>query len=284
MFKIDTDTTVNVMPAPGAPGTPGWFTGGNPGPGAPVPATQLSADWCNGMQGELLSVLTAAGIAPDKTLVNQVLTSILLLIQASAGTYYTDIGAANAYVITPSPAIAAYAAGQRFLMVPAHANTGASTINVNALGVKSIVKPDGSALVPGDIPLSGLVEVVYQAALGKFVLNTTVNSNFTASANGHCYLAGTKFKANWATYSITPGSTTDSPPSTKWGSQTVSWESAFPNQCLFAIPGPTVTANGQFCPVGTAGASTTNVIVYATSWDDPSVGLPLTGIVFGFGF
>jgi hypothetical protein len=75
MHQIDTDTAVAVRPAPAAAGDPGWFTGGNPGPGTPVPATNFSADWCNSVQGELLSILTAAGIAPDKTQINQVLTA-----------------------------------------------------------------------------------------------------------------------------------------------------------------------------------------------------------------
>lgn len=176
MFQIDTDTTVNVMPAPSAVGTPGWFTGGNPGPGTPVPATNFSPDWCNIVQGELLNVLAAAGIAGDKTKLDQVATSIKALIQGSAGTYYADTGAANALVITPAPAITAYAGGQRFLVVPANVNTGASTINVNALGVKTIVHPDGSALNSGDIPAAGLIEVIYQATLGKFVLMAAVSA------------------------------------------------------------------------------------------------------------
>jgi hypothetical protein len=79
MHRIDTITAVAVMPVPAAPGAAGYFTGGTPGPGAPVPATNFDADWCNAQQEELMSILTAAGVAPDKTKVNQVLSAIQIL-------------------------------------------------------------------------------------------------------------------------------------------------------------------------------------------------------------
>jgi hypothetical protein len=42
---------------------------------------------------------------------------------AGSLTYYADTGAADAYVITPAPAITAYAAGQRFSFKATNANT-----------------------------------------------------------------------------------------------------------------------------------------------------------------
>lgn len=115
--------------------------------------------------------------------------------------YYTDTGAANAYVITPAPAIAAYAGGQTFSFVPSHANTTASTINVSGLGVKSIVHPDGSALESGDIPLSGLVQIIYQATLGKFIL-MTVSQPAPYGGTSIFRVPGTKFVLMWGNYSI----------------------------------------------------------------------------------
>ena len=50
----------------------------------------------------------------------------------------SDSGSADAYVIAPSPAITAYTEGQRFGFTATNASTGASTINVSGLGVKSI--------------------------------------------------------------------------------------------------------------------------------------------------
>ena len=78
-------------------------------------------------------------------------------------TYYVDSGAADAYVITPSPAISAYAEGQRFVFRATNANTGAATLNVNALGAFAIETVDDAALVAGMIVAGGYYEVVYDA-------------------------------------------------------------------------------------------------------------------------
>ncbi len=78
-------------------------------------------------------------------------------------TYYVDSGAADAYVITPSPAITAYAEGQRFAFRASAANTGTSTLNVNALGTRIIYDPSGGVLPAGAIEAGGYYEVVYDA-------------------------------------------------------------------------------------------------------------------------
>lgn len=76
-FKIDSSTAAAVMPTPGAAGTAGWFTDGNPGTG--VPGTVVTADWLNAQQAEIMSVLTAAGVTPDKTQTDQLLKSLRTL-------------------------------------------------------------------------------------------------------------------------------------------------------------------------------------------------------------
>lgn len=76
--------------------------------------------------------------------------------------YVADTGSANVYAIAPSPAITAYAVGQEFTFKAAHANTSTSTLNVNGLGAKSIMKQGGgTALVTGDIALGQIVQVEY---------------------------------------------------------------------------------------------------------------------------
>jgi hypothetical protein len=70
--------------------------------------------------------------------------------------YAVDSGAANAYVATLSPALTALGAGQVINFLSGHANTGASTLNVNGLGVKAIKKSGATALATGDI-LSGVI-------------------------------------------------------------------------------------------------------------------------------
>lgn len=98
MFAIDDPTAVAVMPTPEAAGTAGFWTEGNPGLGQA--ATLMRASFFNGLQQELLNILAAASITPNKTTYNQLLAAIrivatgrLLAVQvfSTAGTFtYTE--------------------------------------------------------------------------------------------------------------------------------------------------------------------------------------------------
>lgn len=74
-----------------------------------------------------------------------------------------DTGAADAYAIAVSPAVAAYVTGQRFGFIAVNANTGASTLAVNGLAATAIKKNVTEALVVGDILAGQVVEVVKDA-------------------------------------------------------------------------------------------------------------------------
>lgn len=99
-------------------------------------------------------------------------------IQDQAGVYFVDSGAANAYVITPAPAITAYSAGQRFVFRAGNANTGNSTINVSGLGTREL-RRDGGAnqLSSGDIQANGLYEIIYDGSNFQMVAPSIVNSS-----------------------------------------------------------------------------------------------------------
>jgi len=85
--------------------------------------------------------------------------------------YDDDTGVADAYVITPASAPSAYTEGQTFRFKAGNANTGASTINVNGVGVKSIVARDGSTeLPPNAILASQIYTVVYEDTGDNFHL------------------------------------------------------------------------------------------------------------------
>ena len=81
--------------------------------------------------------------------------------QDSAYTYIGSISGVDTITGSLTPALVAYAAGQRFEFVSAGANTGAVTININGLGAKSITKLGTTALAAGDIPSGALVQIVY---------------------------------------------------------------------------------------------------------------------------
>jgi len=83
-------------------------------------------------------------------------------------------GTADALTITPSPAIASYAAGQTFRFITSAANTSTTpTINVNSVGTKTIQRL-GGALVAGDMPSGATVAVIYD---GTYFQLVTVNGN-----------------------------------------------------------------------------------------------------------
>lgn len=75
--------------------------------------------------------------------------------------YAVDSVGTDAYAITPSPAITAYVAGQQFTFKAGTANTGSATLNVSALGAKTIKKNVSTDLATGDILVNQIVTVVY---------------------------------------------------------------------------------------------------------------------------
>ena len=78
--------------------------------------------------------------------------------------YAVDAVGTDAYAITPSPAITAYAAGQHFTFKVGAANTGPATLAVNGLAATPILKNATYPLQTGDLLLNQVVEVVYDGA------------------------------------------------------------------------------------------------------------------------
>ena len=79
-------------------------------------------------------------------------------LQAGATTIATVSGT-DTLTGSLTPAITAYATGNLFSFVAANTNTGATTINLNSLGAKSITRQGASALIAGDL-VSGQVYLI----------------------------------------------------------------------------------------------------------------------------
>lgn len=116
MFRIDHDTAVSVMPTPSAPGTPGYFTKGDPTGG--IPATVVTEDWANTIQEELMSILSAASIAPDKTATNQVLLALQALGLKIASTEQAKALTDDGTIITPKKLDEALMGGNAKALTP----------------------------------------------------------------------------------------------------------------------------------------------------------------------
>lgn len=117
-----------------------------------------------------ISQLAAAPFIPVK------LPGIPAAIQASNWISFDDTGTANALVITPVPAISAYAKYQRFQVKVANANTSTVTININGLGAKAVTRADGSVCVAGDFAAAAVLGLVYDGA--QFQIQNLAANNF----------------------------------------------------------------------------------------------------------
>lgn len=73
-----------------------------------------------------------------------------------------DTGGANAYVINFTANFTALTDGIIIAWIASHANTGASTVNVNGLGVVNLLNQDLSALRSGQIALNQVVQMMYK--------------------------------------------------------------------------------------------------------------------------
>lgn len=94
----------------------------------------------------------------------------------------TDAGAANAYVVTLPYTPTAYSDGMMIAFKAGAASTGASTIDVNSLGVKSLTKQSGAALIADDIFADKMVVAMYNATSGNFEIISSVADAANAAA------------------------------------------------------------------------------------------------------
>lgn len=90
--------------------------------------------------------------------------------------YYAETGAADAYVITPQPAITAYATGQKFSFKATNANTTTSTLNINGLGAKTIKKLGGGTNLAANDILAGMIVTVRYDGTNFQMLNPVGNA------------------------------------------------------------------------------------------------------------
>jgi hypothetical protein len=101
--------------------------------------------------------LTGVGAATARTD-----AATLANVQDGTGVYVGTVGGtADVITLTASPAITAYAAGQRFTFIASGANTTNVTVNVSSVGAKAITKNGTTALAAGDIAANALVDIIY---------------------------------------------------------------------------------------------------------------------------
>lgn len=75
--------------------------------------------------------------------------------------YAADAVGTDSYAITPTPAETAYVTGKKYTFKAGVANTGACSLNVSALGAKTIKKDVSADLATNDILAGQIVECIY---------------------------------------------------------------------------------------------------------------------------
>jgi hypothetical protein len=197
MFQIDNATVANTKPAPTPPGVAGYFTDGNPATGQA--ATIVPAEWLNAIMMEVLNVLAAANVTPDKTQFNQLLNSIGTV---TRGLQATETLAGVAKIATQ--ALANAGADDTTMMTPKKMRNGVSML-ISAIGyialpswlggliiqwgsVAAAASGVGSGAFPVTFP-NGLFRAVctYLASgtamgVSAITANTTNNSTFVGNA------------------------------------------------------------------------------------------------------
>ncbi|QLQ64038.1 MULTISPECIES: tail fiber protein [Providencia] len=151
MYGLDNASGVNVMPklAPVSSATPLWFTEG----GAGLAASYPGQDWFNMIQAELLGLLSAGGLKPEKGKLTQLADAVKKIVNSAdfqpSGSYATTTALANGLAL-------------KFDKTSVVQSTGTSTTQVMSQGAatKLFIKP-------GDAGIGGSAERIYVDALAS---------------------------------------------------------------------------------------------------------------------
>lgn len=115
-----------------------------------------------------------------------------------------DTGGASAYVINFVANFTALTDGIIIAWIASNANTGASTVNVNGLGVANLLNQDGSALRAGQIAVNQVVQMMYKA--GNWLLLAGSVAGGVLAVAGTAAAPSVSFIANANTGFYLPGS------------------------------------------------------------------------------
>lgn len=208
-------------------------------------------------------------------------------LQIGAEVYAADSQASDTYVITLSPAPASYVTGMEFTFKANTVNTGAATLNVNALGAKTIKKSYNVDLSDGDIKANQIVKVVYDGTNFQMVSPISGNSitsgvtthdlSSTTTQNiAHGLGATPRHVKLTATYNNQPGSASQIKSSTVF--------SVYSGSTFSAMYNNYITGDGANGSTGTVG-NVARISIDGTngSYEDFSITTDSTNIIITWG-
>lgn len=153
------------------------------GGSAPADATYIVQTAHSSLSAEQALGALATGLLKSTTTTGVV--SIATAGDISSPLYAVDAVGSDAYAITLSPAIAAYADGMVITFKAGTANTGGATLAVNGLAAKAIVKSAGglsTALADNDIRAGQIVVVQYSSAADNFQMQSMLGNTAAAGS------------------------------------------------------------------------------------------------------
>lgn len=102
--------------------------------------------------------------------IRQIMTDIAVEAQKNAVKVLASVAGTNTITGSMTPDLTAYSAGMLVVFTPANTNTGAVTLNIDSLGALDVFKPDGSALVAGELVAGIPALLVLDSGADDFIL------------------------------------------------------------------------------------------------------------------
>lgn len=159
------------------------FTDNNP------PA--CDAEYLNSVTNEVNNTVSSTGATLSGSAAVDQLGKAISVYSAVAD-FYSESGVADAYVVSATGSLkapTAYFNGMRVRFRAGNNNTGASTINVNSLGVKNIYLKDGTTtLRPDNISAARDTTLIYDSSLNGAVGAFTIEDSGVTIGEGQPYL------------------------------------------------------------------------------------------------
>src|SRR4030065_608139 len=139
--------------------------------------TLTASEW-NQVPSEIQNVIEGLGIALSGADLNQLGKAIAGYV--ANGSFYTDSGIADAYVLTAigskkSPV--AHTQGMLISFIAGNDNTGTATVNVAGLGVKDLRDPGGAVLTANSFGTVMAAQFIYNVSAGHFRMLRPVSPN-----------------------------------------------------------------------------------------------------------
>lgn len=131
--------------------------------------TSLEANDFNQIPNELENTITDSGQILDGGDLNQL--GKALTKSACAYDFYEDTGTPNSIILNAvghQPLIS-YTNGLKVRFYTSNSNTGATTVNIDGLGLKPIVDTFNNILQPNTLQANNYYEIIYNALLDKFI-------------------------------------------------------------------------------------------------------------------